>query len=229
MRAPIPANTFLVVNALAIPGMLLEIDVTAVVPRSEQVEGQNLAIEFARANNDIDRLPELAANFGSPSRGHRLASPVPTAPQKIRRLQREALRAANDAPLCRENSSGCRKSSPGSVRSPAWSPPAPAPFAVVPILGDGKAAEFHQACHQQQPCLGCSQIRTCNEIRVRIGKSFRAAAAHTGDRQSAEHRTRGKLGACGRCRCAIRNWPSTIRPASLPMPSLCSIKAMRSS
>jgi 2-iminobutanoate/2-iminopropanoate deaminase len=30
---PIPANTFLVVNALAIPGMLLEIDVTAVVPK----------------------------------------------------------------------------------------------------------------------------------------------------------------------------------------------------
>jgi 2-iminobutanoate/2-iminopropanoate deaminase len=28
---PIPANTFLVINALAIPGMLLEIDVTAVV------------------------------------------------------------------------------------------------------------------------------------------------------------------------------------------------------
>jgi enamine deaminase RidA (YjgF/YER057c/UK114 family) len=30
---PIPANTFLVINALAIPGMLLEIDVTAVVAR----------------------------------------------------------------------------------------------------------------------------------------------------------------------------------------------------
>lgn len=30
---PIPANTFLVVSALAIPGMLLEIDVTAVVPK----------------------------------------------------------------------------------------------------------------------------------------------------------------------------------------------------
>src|SRR5262245_14886137 len=30
---PIPANTFLVINALAIPGMLLEIDVTAVVTR----------------------------------------------------------------------------------------------------------------------------------------------------------------------------------------------------
>lgn len=30
---PIPANTFLVINALAIPGMLLEIDVTAVVPK----------------------------------------------------------------------------------------------------------------------------------------------------------------------------------------------------
>ena len=30
---PIPANTFLVVNALAIPGMLLEIDVTAVVQK----------------------------------------------------------------------------------------------------------------------------------------------------------------------------------------------------
>ena len=30
---PIPANTFLVVNALAIPGMLLEIDVTAVVAK----------------------------------------------------------------------------------------------------------------------------------------------------------------------------------------------------
>lgn len=29
---PIPANTFLVINALAIPGMMLEIDVTAVVP-----------------------------------------------------------------------------------------------------------------------------------------------------------------------------------------------------
>ena len=28
-----PANTFLVINALAIPGMLLEIDVTAVVAR----------------------------------------------------------------------------------------------------------------------------------------------------------------------------------------------------
>jgi 2-iminobutanoate/2-iminopropanoate deaminase len=30
---PIPANTFLVVSALAIPGMLLEIDVTAVAPK----------------------------------------------------------------------------------------------------------------------------------------------------------------------------------------------------
>ena len=30
---PIPANTFLVINALAIPGMLLEIDVTAAVGR----------------------------------------------------------------------------------------------------------------------------------------------------------------------------------------------------
>jgi 2-iminobutanoate/2-iminopropanoate deaminase len=30
---PIPANTFLVISALAIPGMLLEIDVTAVVPK----------------------------------------------------------------------------------------------------------------------------------------------------------------------------------------------------
>ena len=30
---PIPANTFLVINALAIPGMLLEIDVTAVTPK----------------------------------------------------------------------------------------------------------------------------------------------------------------------------------------------------
>ena len=30
---PIPANTFLVVSALAIPGMLLEIDVTAVVAK----------------------------------------------------------------------------------------------------------------------------------------------------------------------------------------------------
>jgi len=30
---PIPANTFLVINALAIPGMLLEIEVTAVVPK----------------------------------------------------------------------------------------------------------------------------------------------------------------------------------------------------
>ena len=30
---PIPANTFLVISALAIPGMLLEIDVTAVVPQ----------------------------------------------------------------------------------------------------------------------------------------------------------------------------------------------------
>jgi enamine deaminase RidA (YjgF/YER057c/UK114 family) len=29
---PIPANTFLVISGLAIPGMLLEIDVTAVVP-----------------------------------------------------------------------------------------------------------------------------------------------------------------------------------------------------
>jgi enamine deaminase RidA (YjgF/YER057c/UK114 family) len=28
---PIPVNTFLVISALAIPGMLLEIDVTAVV------------------------------------------------------------------------------------------------------------------------------------------------------------------------------------------------------
>jgi enamine deaminase RidA (YjgF/YER057c/UK114 family) len=32
-NGPIPANTFLVINALAIPGMLLEIDVTAVVAR----------------------------------------------------------------------------------------------------------------------------------------------------------------------------------------------------
>ncbi len=32
-RGPIPANTFLVVSGLAIPGMLLEIDVTAVVPK----------------------------------------------------------------------------------------------------------------------------------------------------------------------------------------------------
>lgn len=32
-NGPIPANTFLVVNALAIPGMLLEIDITAAVPR----------------------------------------------------------------------------------------------------------------------------------------------------------------------------------------------------
>ena len=30
---PIPANTFLVINALAIPGMLLEIDATAVVAK----------------------------------------------------------------------------------------------------------------------------------------------------------------------------------------------------
>ncbi len=30
---PIPANTFLVVSALAIPGMLLEIDVTAAAPK----------------------------------------------------------------------------------------------------------------------------------------------------------------------------------------------------
>jgi 2-iminobutanoate/2-iminopropanoate deaminase len=30
---PIPANTFLVISALAIPGMLLEIEVTAVVPK----------------------------------------------------------------------------------------------------------------------------------------------------------------------------------------------------
>ena len=30
-EGPIPANTFLVISALAIPGMLLEIDVTAVV------------------------------------------------------------------------------------------------------------------------------------------------------------------------------------------------------
>jgi hypothetical protein len=30
---PIPANTFLVISALAIPGMLLEIDVTAVVAK----------------------------------------------------------------------------------------------------------------------------------------------------------------------------------------------------
>ncbi len=36
---PIPANTFLVVSALGSPGMLLEIDVTAVVPpRSEAAE-----------------------------------------------------------------------------------------------------------------------------------------------------------------------------------------------
>jgi len=28
---PIPANTFLVISGLAVPGMLLEIDVTAVV------------------------------------------------------------------------------------------------------------------------------------------------------------------------------------------------------
>ena len=32
-NGPIPANTFLVINALAIPGMLLEIDVTAVVAK----------------------------------------------------------------------------------------------------------------------------------------------------------------------------------------------------
>lgn len=32
-NGPIPANTFLVISALAIPGMLLEIDVTAVVPK----------------------------------------------------------------------------------------------------------------------------------------------------------------------------------------------------
>jgi 2-iminobutanoate/2-iminopropanoate deaminase len=32
-EGPIPANTFLVINALAIPGMLLEIDVTAVVAK----------------------------------------------------------------------------------------------------------------------------------------------------------------------------------------------------
>ena len=31
--APIPANTFLVINSLAIEGMLLEIDVTAVVAK----------------------------------------------------------------------------------------------------------------------------------------------------------------------------------------------------
>jgi enamine deaminase RidA (YjgF/YER057c/UK114 family) len=30
---PIPANTFLVISGLAIPGMLLEIDITAVVPK----------------------------------------------------------------------------------------------------------------------------------------------------------------------------------------------------
>ena len=30
---PIPANTFLVISGLAIQGMLLEIDVTAVVPK----------------------------------------------------------------------------------------------------------------------------------------------------------------------------------------------------
>jgi hypothetical protein len=33
VTAPIPANTFLLVNAQAIRGMLLEIDVTAVVPK----------------------------------------------------------------------------------------------------------------------------------------------------------------------------------------------------
>ena len=32
-EGPIPANTFLVINALAIQGMLLEIDVTAVVAK----------------------------------------------------------------------------------------------------------------------------------------------------------------------------------------------------
>ena len=32
-NGPIPANTFLVINGLAIQGMLLEIDVTAVVPK----------------------------------------------------------------------------------------------------------------------------------------------------------------------------------------------------
>ena len=32
-NGPIPANTFLVISGLAIQGMLLEIDVTAVVPR----------------------------------------------------------------------------------------------------------------------------------------------------------------------------------------------------
>ena len=32
-NGPIPANTFLVINALAIPGMLLEIDVTTVVAK----------------------------------------------------------------------------------------------------------------------------------------------------------------------------------------------------
>ncbi len=32
-RGPIPANTFLVISGLAIPGMLLEIDVTAVVAK----------------------------------------------------------------------------------------------------------------------------------------------------------------------------------------------------
>jgi len=30
---PIPANTFVVISGLAIQGMLLEIDVTAVVPK----------------------------------------------------------------------------------------------------------------------------------------------------------------------------------------------------
>jgi hypothetical protein len=30
---PIPANTFLVISVLAIQGMLLEIDITAVVPK----------------------------------------------------------------------------------------------------------------------------------------------------------------------------------------------------
>jgi len=32
-KGPIPANTFLVISGLAIPGMLLEIDITAVVPQ----------------------------------------------------------------------------------------------------------------------------------------------------------------------------------------------------
>jgi hypothetical protein len=40
---------------------------------------------------------------------------------------------------------------------------------------------------------------------VRVGKSLPTAAADTSDRQSAEHRTRGKLGARWGCRSAIRD------------------------